>query len=138
MDKQYLAINGALFFWLLALIALVCRCKRAGALAAACALIAFLLHSQRNKINAMFIKKIKRNLRYQKQPRLRQLTQNPKRSPAKTRDYGHRQRVHFVGNIVASGHVYIHGQVTGNIEAKEHLIKVMREGRWRATSAAGS
>ena len=37
--------------------------------------------------------------------------------------------VHFVGNIVASGHVYIHGQVTGNIEAKEHLIKVMREGQ---------
>lgn len=37
--------------------------------------------------------------------------------------------MHFVGNIVASGHVYIHGQVTGNIEAKEHLIKVMREGR---------
>lgn len=36
--------------------------------------------------------------------------------------------VHFVGNIVASGHVYIHGQITGNIEAKEHLIKVMREG----------
>lgn len=37
--------------------------------------------------------------------------------------------VHFVGNIVASGHVYIHGQLTGNIEAKEHLIKVMREGQ---------
>ncbi|BAS33157.1 ccm domain-containing protein [Klebsiella pneumoniae] len=37
--------------------------------------------------------------------------------------------VHFVGNIVASGHVYIHGQLTGNIEAKEHLIKVMREGK---------
>lgn len=37
--------------------------------------------------------------------------------------------VHFVGNIVASGHVYIHGQVTGNIEAKEHLTKVMREGQ---------
>lgn len=37
--------------------------------------------------------------------------------------------MHFVGNIVASGHVYIHGQVTGNIEAKEHLIKVMREGQ---------
>ncbi|VTM38400.1 Ccm domain protein [Klebsiella quasipneumoniae] len=37
--------------------------------------------------------------------------------------------MHFVGNIVASGHVYIHGQLTGNIEAKEHLIKVMREGQ---------
>ncbi len=37
--------------------------------------------------------------------------------------------VHFVGNIVAYGHVYIHGRVTGNIEAKEHLIKVMREGQ---------
>lgn len=37
--------------------------------------------------------------------------------------------VHFVGNIVASGHVYIHGQLTGNIEAKEHLIKIMREGQ---------
>ncbi|HEE1148842.1 TPA: Ccm protein, partial [Klebsiella pneumoniae] len=54
MDKQYLAINGALFFWLLALIAWSVDASALARLAAACALIAFLLHSQRNKINAMF------------------------------------------------------------------------------------
>ncbi|MCL0566599.1 hypothetical protein OQ622_15350, partial [Klebsiella pneumoniae] len=59
MDKQYLAINGALFFWLLALIAWSVDASALARLAAACALIAFLLHSQRNKINAMFIKKNK-------------------------------------------------------------------------------
>ncbi len=53
--------------------------KRAGALRLAWRAIACRLHSQRNKINAMLIRKIKRNLRYQKQPRLRQLTQNAKR-----------------------------------------------------------
>lgn len=54
MDKQYLALNGALFFWLLALIAWSVNAIVPARLAAACALVAFLLHSQRNKINAMF------------------------------------------------------------------------------------
>lgn len=37
--------------------------------------------------------------------------------------------VYFVGNIVVSGYVYIYGQVIGNIEVKEYLIKVMCEGQ---------
>ena len=59
MDKQYFAINGTLFFWLLGLIAWSVDAIALARLAAACALVAFLLHSQRNKINAMFIKKNK-------------------------------------------------------------------------------
>ena len=120
MDKQYLAINGALFFWLLALIAWSVDASALARLAAACALIAFLLHSQRNKINAMFIKKNKT------EPQISEAATPPAINHETTVIAS---GVHFVGNIVASGHVYIHGQVTGNIEAKEHLIKVMREGQ---------
>lgn len=36
--------------------------------------------------------------------------------------------VHFDGNIIACGHVYIYGSLTGNIDAKGNLIKIMREG----------
>lgn len=129
MDKQYLAINGALF--------LASRADRwsvdasaLARLAAACALIAFLLHSQRNKINAMFIKKNKT------EPLISEAATPPAINPEPEAVASKKHEttviasgVHFVGNIVASGHVYIHGQVTGNIEAKEHLIKVMREGR---------
>ncbi len=128
MDKQYLAINGALFFWLLALIAWSVDASALARLAAACALIAFLLHSQRNKINAMFIKKNKT------EPQISEAATPPAINPEPEAVASKKHEttviasgVHFVGNIVASGHVYIHGQVTGNIEAKEHLIKVMRE-----------
>ena len=130
MDKQYLAINGALFFWLLALIAWSVDASALARLAAACALIAFLLHSQRNKINAMFIKKNKT------EPQTSEVAAPPANNPEPQAVASKKQEttviasgVHFVGNIVASGHVYIHGQLTGNIEAKEHLIKVMREGQ---------
>ncbi|MDS0450210.1 polymer-forming cytoskeletal protein [Klebsiella pneumoniae] len=130
MDKQYLAINGALFFWLLALIAWSVDASALARLAAACALIAFLLHTQRNKINAMFIKKNKT------EPQISEAATPPAINPEPEAVASKKHEttviasgVHFVGNIVASGHVYIHGQVTGNIEAKEHLIKVMREGQ---------
>ena len=130
MDKQYLAINGALFFWLLALIAWSVDASALARLAAACALIAFLLHSQRNKINTMFIKKNKT------EPQISEAATPPAINPEPEAVASKKHEttviasgVHFVGNIVASGHVYIHGQVTGNIEAKEHLIKVMREGQ---------
>ncbi|WP_218801829.1 bactofilin family protein, partial [Klebsiella quasipneumoniae] len=130
MDKQYLALNGALFFWLLALIAWSVDAIVPARLAAACALVAFLLHSQRNKINAMFIKKNKT------EPQTSEVATPPANNPESQAVASKKQEttviasgVHFVGNIVASGHVYIHGQLTGNIEAKEHLIKVMREGQ---------
>lgn len=130
MDKQYLAINGALFFWLLALIAWSVDASALARLAAACALIAFLHHSQRNKINAMFIKKNKT------EPQISEAATPPAINPEPEAVASKKHEttviasgVHFVGNIVASGHVYIHGQITGNIEAKEHLIKVMREGQ---------
>ncbi|EMG2295285.1 polymer-forming cytoskeletal protein, partial [Klebsiella pneumoniae] len=92
--------------------------------------IAFLHHSQRNKINAMFIKKNKT------EPQISEAATPPAINPEPEAVASKKHEttviasgVHFVGNIVASGHVYIHGQITGNIEAKEHLIKVMREGQ---------
>ncbi|HFF8819009.1 TPA: polymer-forming cytoskeletal protein [Klebsiella pneumoniae] len=119
MDKQYLAINGALFFWLLALIAWSVDASALARLAAACALIAFLLHSQRNKINAMFIKKNKT------EPQISEAATPPAINPEPEAVASKKHET----TVIASGHVYIHGQVTGNIEAKEHLIKVMREGQ---------
>ncbi|HIE8866993.1 hypothetical protein SB00094_02309 [Klebsiella variicola subsp. tropica] len=130
MDKQYLAINGALFFWLLALIAWSVDAIELVRLTAACALVAFLLHSQRNKINAMFIKKNKTEPQMAEVATPAAMTPEPEAATSKKQETTViANGVHFVGNIVASGHVYIHGQLTGNIEAKEHLIKVMREGK---------
>lgn len=34
----------------------------------------------------------------------------------------------FVGNITSSGQVHIYGTLTGNIEAKENIIRIMRNG----------
>lgn len=36
--------------------------------------------------------------------------------------------VHFEGNITAASNVYIHGEVIGNVEAKDGLVKVMHNG----------
>ncbi|CAM3520814.1 polymer-forming cytoskeletal protein [Klebsiella variicola] len=130
MDKQYLAINGALFFWLLTLIAWSVDAIALVRLTAACALVAFLLHSQRNKINTMFIKKNKTEPQMAEVATPAATTPEPEAATSKKQETTViANGVHFVGNIVASGHVYIHGQLTGNIEAKEHLIKVMREGK---------
>ncbi len=130
MDKQYFAINGTLFFWLLGLIAWSVDAIALARLAAACALVAFLLHSQRNKINAMFIKKNKTEPQASEAATLPAINPEPEAVASKKHETTIiASGVHFVGNIVASGHVYIHGQLTGNIEAKEHLIKVMREGQ---------
>ncbi|HGF0150400.1 TPA: polymer-forming cytoskeletal protein [Klebsiella variicola] len=130
MDKQYLAINGALFFWLLTLIAWSVDAIALVRLTAACALVAFLLHSQRKKINAMFIKKNKTEPQMAEVATPAATTPEPEAATSKKQETTViANGVHFVGNIVASGHVYIHGQLTGNIEAKEHLIKVMREGK---------
>ncbi|MFH2709330.1 bactofilin family protein [Klebsiella aerogenes] len=131
MEKTYLAINCAIFFWLLALIAWYSDEIALACLAAACTLFAFLIHTQREKINAMFMKKNKTEAQAAEvaAPTVVATTEPETASVKKQETTVIASGVHFVGNIVACGHVYIHGQVTGNIEAKEHLIKVMREGQ---------
>lgn len=129
MEKKYLAINCAIFFWLLALIAWFSDEAALARLAAACTLFAFLTHTQREKINAMFMKKNKTEAQTAEVAAPAVAATEPETASVKKQETTViASGVHFVGNIVASGHVYIHGQVTGNIEAKEHLIKVMREG----------
>ncbi len=139
MEKKYLAINCAMCFWLLALIAWFSDEIALARLAAACTLFAFLIHTQREKINAMFMKKNKTEAQATEIAAPTVATTEPETASVKKQETTViAGGVHFVGNIVAYGHVYIHGQVTGNIEAKEHLIKVMREGRLRAISTAAS
>ncbi|EOV8484081.1 bactofilin family protein [Klebsiella aerogenes] len=129
MEKKYLAINCAIFFWLLALIAWFSDETALARLAAACTLFAFLTHTQREKINAMFMKKNKTEAQAAEVAAPAVAAAEPEAASVKKQETTViASGVHFVGNIVACGHVYIHGQVTGNIEAKEHLIKVMREG----------
>ncbi|HGV9240828.1 TPA: polymer-forming cytoskeletal protein [Klebsiella aerogenes] len=119
MEKKYLAINCAMCFWLLALIAWFSDEIALARLAAACTLFAFLIHTQREKINAMFMKKNKTEAQAAEVAAPAVAATEPETASVKKQET----------TVIASGHVYIHGQVTGNIEAKEHLIKVMREGQ---------
>jgi cytoskeletal protein CcmA (bactofilin family) len=129
MEKKYLAINCAIVFWLLALIAWYSDEVALARLAAACTLFALLTHTQREKINAMFMKKNKTEAQAVEVAAPTVAAAEPEAAGAKKQETTViASGVHFVGNIVAGGHVYIHGKLTGNIEAKEHLIKVMREG----------
>ncbi len=46
--------------------------------------------------------------------------------------------VRVEGNIVSTGHVYVHGELIGNIASEQSLIKIMRGDGLREISPAAS
>lgn len=130
MQRQYLALNSALFFWLLALIAWGSHVTWLIWLSAGLSLCAFLLQALLMQVNAMFKK--------HKQIEITQpvaaaiATTAVEKEPANPDKHATTviaSDVRFEGNILSTGHVYIYGFLQGNIDAKDNLIKIMRGGQ---------
>lgn len=129
MDRKYLALNSALLFWLLALVAWGFNARSLTWLFAALTLMAFSLPLLSNQVNLMFKKQKK--IETDKQEILPQAPVIEK-EPTAVEKYGTTviaSDVQFEGNIVSGGHVYVHGTLNGNIDSKESLIKIMRGGQ---------
>lgn len=127
MDKKYLALNFALLFWLLALVAWYFSSMFTAGFLAVLSLTHFLIHGLRNQVMNMF--------RKNKETEIKQPATSPAPIAEKEPTVVEKSAttiiacdVRFEGNIVAAGNVYIHGTLIGNIEAKDKMIKVMRSG----------
>ncbi|MBF8472685.1 polymer-forming cytoskeletal protein [Klebsiella michiganensis] len=128
MESKYIALNSALLFWLLGLMAWCCESPYLAWLSGSFSLSSFVFHFQYHRINHMF----KKNKNVEATP---QTVATPvlnsasplavSRKPAATVIAS---GIRFDGNIIAEGDVDIYGTVSGNIDAEESLIKIMAGG----------
>ena len=128
MESKYIALNSALLFWLLGLMAWCCESTYLAWLSGSFSLSSFVFHFQYHRINHMF----KKNKNVETTP---QTVATPvlnsasplavSRKPAATVIAS---GIRFDGNIIAEGDVDIYGTVSGNIDAEESQIKIMAGG----------
>lgn len=127
MNRHFRFLNLALALWALALASWCHDALPWTLVAAALALLAFLLHIVQHQVNAMFGK-----TKNSEAPQL----PTPTAIPLKTSETVREEKqntviasgVQLTGNITSAGQVHIFGTVTGNIDAKESVVKVMRNG----------
>ena len=124
MERKYLALNSALLFWLLALTAWCFAALQLAWFFASLSLLTFLY-----QVNVMFKKNKVNEI---KLPDV--LPQAPVAEKDSTAAEKHgttviASDVRFEGNIISGGHVYVHGELIGNVDSAESLIKIMRGGR---------
>ena len=128
MESKYIALNSALLFWLLGLMAWCCESTYLAWLSGSFSLSSFVFHFQYHRINHMF----KKNKNVEATP---QTVATPvlnsasplavSRKPAATVIAS---GIRFDGNIIAEGDVDIYGTVSGNIDAEDSQIKIMAGG----------
>lgn len=130
MGRIYLFLNIALILWSLALVAWCYDAHSWALLTAALAIVAFVIHALHKQVNHMF-GKTKTSEEVMPTP----VVHTP--APVVEKDIPRDEKqnntviaseVCFDGNITSSGQIYIYGTVHGNINAKDGLVKVMRNG----------
>lgn len=128
MESKYIALNSALLFWLLGLMAWCCESTYLAWLSGSFSLSSFVFHFQYHRINHMF----KKNKNVEATPQTAAMpvlnSASPlavSRKPAATVIAS---GIRFDGNIIAEGDVDIYGTVSGNIDAEESQIKIMAGG----------
>lgn len=130
MDRKYFALNSALLFWLLALVAWGLDALFLTWLFAASSLLSFGIFLLLNQVKVMFKKS--KSTETGKPEILLPPVPVSEKEPAVTEKHGTTviaSDVRFEGNIVSGGHVYVHGTLIGNIDSRESLIKIMRGGQ---------
>lgn len=128
MESKYIALNSALLFWLLGLMAWCCESTYLAWLSGSFSLSSFVFHFQYHRINHMFKKN--KNVEATSQTVATPVLNSASplaasRKPAATVIAS---GIRFDGNIIAEGDVDIYGTVSGNIDAEESQIKIMAGG----------
>lgn len=131
MNKHYRYLNFALAFWGFALASWCLDARLYTFFAVLLTLLSFCLHAAKNQVNAMFGKSKNSPTSPLPTPTM-DAAPPPDVEKASVRDEKQNTVIAsgtlFNGNIVAAGQVHIFGTVTGDIDAKESVIKVMRSG----------
>ncbi len=128
MARHYLALNGALIFWLLALLCWSYSATLPAQIFGGLALLNFILHALSHQVNSMFKKKQIEEISPLTLSQPVPVAVKEPSAPEKHATTIIASEVYLEGNIQARGHVYIHGTLKGNIDAQDNLIKVMRGG----------
>ncbi len=130
MAGNYFALNIALVFWFLTLICWTLSATLPAQIFGALSLLHFTIHAFSNQVNRMFKKKKSEEIEQPviSRPAPVEVREKEPTATEKQATTVIASDVCFEGNIVAGGHVYIHGTLKGNVDAKENLIKVMRGG----------
>lgn len=128
MESKYIALNSALLFWLLGLMAWCCESTYLAWLSGSFSLSSFVFHFQYHRINHMF----KKNKNVEATPQTVATSVLNSASPLavsrKPAATVIASGIRFDGNIIAEGDVDIYGTVSGNIDAEESQIKIMAGG----------
>ncbi|QGN40108.1 bactofilin family protein [Klebsiella oxytoca] len=128
MESKYIALNSALLFWLLGLMAWCFESAYLACLSGSLSLSSFVIHFQYHRINHMF----KKNKTIEATPSaLNTTVPNSDPQPAVTKKPVATviaSGIRLEGNITSEGNVDIYGTVSGNIDAEESQIKIMTGG----------
>lgn len=128
MERKYFALNSALIFWVVALIVWCLGAYQLAWLFAALSLTTFVIPPLFKQVVTMFKKNKMAEIEL---PEVLPQAPVQEKEPTVVEKHGTTviaSDVRFEGNIVSGGHVYVHGALTGNIDSKESLIKIMRGG----------
>jgi cytoskeletal protein CcmA (bactofilin family) len=130
MAGNYFALNIALIFWLISLLCWSFSATLPAQIFGTLSLLNFTIHAFSNQVNRMFKKKKSEEIEQPVMTRPAPIEVREKEPTAieKQATTVIASDVCFEGNIVSGGHVYIHGTLKGNVDAKENIIKVMRGG----------
>ena len=130
MAGNYFALNIALIFWLITLVCWSFSATLPAQIFGVLSLLHFIIHAFSNQVNRMFKKKKSEEIEQPVITRPAPIEVREKEPTAieKQATTVIASDVCFEGNIVSGGHVYIHGTLKGNVDAKENIIKVMRGG----------
>lgn len=131
MERVNYFFTAGLCFWAFALLAWCFDATHLAVLPGSLALIAFLLHILQQRVFTMFGKS--KNPMAEPQ---NNIVVSPVSAPVEKETPREEKQnntvisseVRFEGNIIATGQVYIYGQVHGNIESNGGIIKIMRNG----------
>lgn len=130
MSAPYLALNAALLLWSISLILWLNQLDRTALLTSTLAALLLLFHFLWKEIIRMFGKEKNSSTKAEKvlapaptpAAKPTESVESPQGNTVIASD------VRFDGNIIATGMVYIHGKVYGNIESANGMIKIMRNG----------
>lgn len=128
MESKYIALNSALLFWLLGLMAWCFESTYIALLSGSFSLSSFVFHFQYHRVNHMF----KKNKNTEATPPAvstpAPVTPPPQTVIKKPAATIIASGIRFEGNIIAEGDVDIYGTVNGNIDAKDSQIKILTGG----------
>ncbi|MEA9389741.1 polymer-forming cytoskeletal protein [Acerihabitans sp. TG2] len=133
MNWRYLFFYIGIAFWIFALISMVIHPTYFTVAFSVLALGSFLLHLLLHRIQESIFTMFGKNKTVVDVPLVSKITAAPvvkKEQPTEEtqRNTMIASKTRFDGNIIATGHVYIYGEVYGNIDVSDGLVKVMQNG----------